>query len=191
MQKCVGKKPPHPRHNPNPIQNMNLKEYQKRALETAKFPREQALTYCTLGLCGEIAELLEVCISHRAPDIENEKAELGGCAWYCAVLAHFAGMELKENASDYPLPDWPESYASGMAMHAGLIANKVKKVMRDGTPVDPVFLATNLGAVIRFLHEYSVAIDRAGGLSDVLEKNVAKLADRAARGVIGGSGDNR
>ncbi|MBI4185606.1 nucleoside triphosphate pyrophosphohydrolase family protein [Candidatus Berkelbacteria bacterium] len=81
----------------------------------------------------------------------------------------------------------------GLAGEAGEVANKVKKIMRDdgGTLTDTKRseIQQELGDVLW----YTAAIATELGLSlgTVAEENLNRLADRQARGVLRGSGDNR
>jgi len=81
----------------------------------------------------------------------------------------------------------------GLAGEAGEVANKVKKVLRDngGVFTDEVKkeLAKELGDAIWYCA--ALARDLGHTLEEICEMNLEKLASRQARGVIGGSGDNR
>lgn len=80
---------------------------------------------------------------------------------------------------------------------AGEVAEKIAKVYRDQpdarvyfeTPEFKQAIKKELGDVLWYI----AAISRTFkiDLSDVAESNIAKLADRKARGVINGSGDER
>lgn len=108
---------------------MDFKEYQKRVMETAVYPKAYGLGYTALGLSGEAGEVAdkvkkvyrdrEGIVSHEAA-IEIRK-EIGDVLWYAAALCHEIGV----------------------------------------------------------------------CLNDAAELNLQKLADRKARGVLQGSGDNR
>jgi NTP pyrophosphatase (non-canonical NTP hydrolase) len=78
--------------------------------------------------------------------------------------------------------------ALGLASEAGEYAGKLKKLMRDAefSRQDAV---SELGDVLWYI---AAAADALGvDLATVAEKNIAKLTDRKARGVLGGSGDHR
>ena len=81
--------------------------YQKVALTTAIYPREQAIIYPTLGLTGEAGEVANKVkkIIRDGSDSKDEKlvseikAEIGDCLWYIAVLANDFGIKLSDIAS--------------------------------------------------------------------------------------------
>lgn len=77
----------------------------------------------------------------------------------------------------------------GLLGETGELANKYKKVIRDGIEVDVDNLASELGDVLWYVA--MVAYDLGLDLSYVANKNLDKLFDRKDRGVLGGSGDNR
>ncbi len=81
----------------------------------------------------------------------------------------------------------------GLAGEAGEVAEKIKKLMRDG---DGVLTAERREALKKELGDvlwYVAALCSELGLAmdDVAEHNVAKLRDRQDRGAIRGEGDNR
>ncbi len=85
----------------------DLDMYQKVALTTAIYPREQAIIYPTLGLTGEAGEVANKVkkIIRDGSDKNNEKlvseikAEIGDCLWYIAVLADDFNIKLSDIAS--------------------------------------------------------------------------------------------
>lgn len=81
----------------------------------------------------------------------------------------------------------------GIASEAGEVADKVKKVMRnDGgnfTDEKKQEIMMELGDVLWYAS--MLAQDLGGTLEQVADMNIKKLADRAARGVIASTGDNR
>lgn len=81
----------------------------------------------------------------------------------------------------------------GLSGEAGEIANKVKKVMRDrgGRLTDAIRedLAQEIGDCLWYLSALSSELQLWMG--DIATANIEKLTDRAERGTIQGSGDNR
>jgi len=81
----------------------------------------------------------------------------------------------------------------GLCGEAGEVADKVKKVLRDrGGSFDAAViddLRLELGDVLWYVAQLATELEL--DLADIAEANLAKLADRAARNVIAGSGDRR
>ena len=85
----------------------DLDMYQKVALTTAIYPREQAIIYPTLGLtgeAGEVANKVKKIIrdgSNTNDDnlVSEIKSEIGDCLWYIAVLASDFNIKLSDIAS--------------------------------------------------------------------------------------------
>ena len=85
----------------------DLDMYQKVALTTAIYPREQAIIYPTLGLTGEAGEVANKVkkIIRDGSNSKDEKlvseikAEIGDCLWYIAVLASDFDIKLSDIAS--------------------------------------------------------------------------------------------
>lgn len=79
----------------------------------------------------------------------------------------------------------------GLNGEAGEVAEKIKKHYRDD--IDPAVtreaVKKELGDTLWYLSETARQWDLK--LSDVAQGNLDKLSDRAARGVLKGSGDNR
>ncbi|WP_045744633.1 nucleoside triphosphate pyrophosphohydrolase family protein [Actinoplanes rectilineatus] len=81
----------------------------------------------------------------------------------------------------------------GLVGETGEIAEKAKKIVRDRgsdfTRWDTGDLTKELGDALWYL---AVLADHFGlSLEDIAAQNIAKLADRQSRGVLGGSGDDR
>ena len=75
---------------------------------------------------------------------------------------------------------------------AGEFAEHLGKAIRDDdciTPERRVLMLKELGDVLWYVA--ALASELHSTLDDVAHINIAKLADRASRGVLGGSGDNR
>ena len=84
----------------------------------------------------------------------------------------------------------------GLAGEAGELANKIKKLIRDGGGIMPVAgsvaraaLVEELGDVLWYAAE--LASNFSLHLSDVAEANLDKLAARQRFGTLKGSGDER
>ncbi len=81
----------------------------------------------------------------------------------------------------------------GLCGEAGEVAEKVKKVLRDQggefSADSRAALALELGDVLWYLARLASELDL--DLGAIAEANLAKLASRADRNVIAGSGDQR
>jgi NTP pyrophosphatase (non-canonical NTP hydrolase) len=93
----------------------------------------------------------------------------------------------------YPRDVAITSPALGLAGEAGEVADHIKKVFRDdGGIVDAErreAIAGELGDVLWYIAQLATELDLE--LEEIAEGNLAKLASRAQRGVIAGSGDRR
>lgn len=81
--------------------------------------------------------------------------------------------------------------ALGLAGEAGEVADKVKKIIRDGNTTDEFKLniAAEIGDVLWYCAV--LANDLGFDLTQIAESNLNKLSDRQQRGVLKGSGDKR
>jgi NTP pyrophosphatase (non-canonical NTP hydrolase) len=83
--------------------------------------------------------------------------------------------------------------ALGLAGEAGEVAEKVKKLVRDdeGKVSDDKLndVKKELGDVLWYVSQ--IATEFSLNLDEIAEANISKLKDRAKRGKIKGSGDNR
>lgn len=78
--------------------------------------------------------------------------------------------------------------ALGLVNEAGEYAGKIKKILRGDTNTTEA-AAAELGDVLWYLAACAKAL--GVDLNQIAQQNLDKLADRAARGVLKGSGDNR
>lgn len=109
--------------------------------------------------------------------------------------------ELARQSNHYPKYDRPHPLSSAVTERlpiypalalngeAGEFAEKVKKAWRDNTPLDRVEAAKELGDVLWYLD--AAAKDMGFTLEQIAQMNIDKIQSRRARGVLGGSGDNR
>ena len=99
----------------------------------------------------------------------------------------FGTIGKKANAACYIYP------ALGLAGEAGEVAGKFAKVVRDNEGVideaRKFEIVKELGDVLWFVAECCIVLRI--DMNEVAELNLKKIADRKARGVIHGSGDNR
>ncbi|TCC18880.1 nucleotide pyrophosphohydrolase [Kribbella speibonae] len=104
---------------------------------------------------------------------------------YQVAAARTGGLVATDHPIVYP--------TLGLVNEAGEVAGKVKKIFRDRdgvvTDADRQALTAELGDVLWYLSELCTRLEIR--LEDVAEHNIAKLADRASRGVLGGDGDLR
>lgn len=81
----------------------------------------------------------------------------------------------------------------GLAGEAGEVAEKVKKIIRDKSgklnATDAEAIKLELGDVLFYITCLAATIGT--DLDDVMQGNIDKLTSRKARGMLGGSGDNR
>ena len=93
---------------------------------------------------------------------------------------------------------YPDNYkilypALGLAGEAGAVANKVKKIVRDGPQNMPKDwrdqLASEIGDVLWYCA--ALATDLNLSLATIASQNEAKLRRRKEADTLGGSGDNR
>jgi len=77
----------------------------------------------------------------------------------------------------------------GLVGETGEVAEKVKKLMRDGTRFANEEILHELGDVL--FYTTALANLYGQGLQDVMKLNIKKLDDRQRRGKLKGSGDNR
>lgn len=89
---------------------MDFNEYQKKARETAIYPRQHEIVYPALGVAGEAGEIAEKVKKEirdkqgssdqfiSAEFIDGTVKEMGDVLWYLASLAEDLGVTLEEVA---------------------------------------------------------------------------------------------
>lgn len=107
---------------------------------------------------------------------ENKYTVSGYSSWVEGMILTSGSTRLVENTL-------------GLVGEAGEVAEKVKKIFRDGNSADKDQIKKELGDVLF----YVTALGGYFGitLEDILTHNVNKLEDRKNRGVLRGEGDNR
>lgn len=155
---------------------MYLKEYQARALETA-LPTALTPAYLAPMIMSEVGEMYGKIAKAVRDEWTDEKLkqeltkEYGDVCWGVAVLLHKIGLH--EEVYGERVCEEPLVMVTDMAV--GIFANLEVPVVAE------------LWAVLRDNAEKITG----STFDEVLEANLAKLADRQARGVISGSGDDR
>lgn len=118
------------------------------------------------------------------------------------------GMGYYEMFPEHEDKDWTEIYSEwvegkilthgkerlventlGLAGEAGEVAEKMKKLIRDGSRFTNEEIMKELGDVV--FYATALANFYGGGLREVIDLNIKKLDDRQKRGKLQGSGDNR
>tara|TARA_B100000683_G_scaffold10753_1_gene11780 strand:- start:1804 stop:2127 length:324 start_codon:yes stop_codon:yes gene_type:complete len=101
-------------------------------------------------------------------------------------------QEAARDTAIYPAEQGLIYTVLGLTGEAGEVAEKVKKMLRDGHKLDDKYrgkIARELGDVLWYVanvaHEIGVSLDT------VAKANVNKLKDRKVRGKIKGNGDER
>ena len=115
-------------------------------------------------------------------------------------MHNYTMNEYQADAATTAIYKWKVHYpALGLANEAGEVLGKLKKLIRDNdvrfdgkgkiTDQQRADLGAELGDVLWYISNLSR--DLGLTLNDVAAMNIEKLKSRQARGVIGGSGDNR
>jgi NTP pyrophosphatase (non-canonical NTP hydrolase) len=146
-------------------------------------------------LCGQIDLPLSSVAAANLAEVEAARPHVptGGDA------ATFGGYQVRAHATAaYPGCDTapgqvlPRCPAMGLGGAAGKVMDTAELVLRNGDQLESAHvdaLARLLGQVLWYLAELCT---QAGlSLSEVAHANLAKLASRASRGVLAGSGDLR
>lgn len=193
---------------------MDFESYREQARTTAIYPRRgRNLAYAALGLADEVGELIQVALDMGGPEEAEQREaafvkEAGDVLWFVACTLDEAGIE-EFSAGDLDvgaLEMGDALDASGemdlvrdtarIQTHAGRVAGRVSKAIRDHSDVlDEVGRDQVREALDRLVGELARAVFVASegrlSLDDVARANVEKLASRAERGRLGGSGDDR
>lgn len=158
-----------------------------------------AKTYVTVALGGEFGEFLnklkKLLRQDGSVNVDSLLSEMGDVFWYLSQMKHEYGTRLP-----YGLPDTPlkfESYDNQHIMHEiqkfVYEYGKVLKVLNRAKEINNVYHMVNIDTQWTSLFKSAAAICNYLGASyeRVLGENIKKLEDRASRGVIYGTGDDR
>jgi NTP pyrophosphatase (non-canonical NTP hydrolase) len=181
---------------------MNFNEYQEQAIKTAIYPRERAVEYPAALLVEEIGELMK-CFTKPMRDggeVNRERAagELGDCLWALAALAHDWNQALSFTVNVHEFCELANrSFANGddLEMTAVLLSLEAAELAFHSLYAHERSGSFDFMIQSRFIDTFNQmqllanALDLS--LETIAQRNLDKLADRAARGVIGGEGDTR
>jgi len=112
-------------------------------------------------------------------------------------MSDITATEYQNKAAEtaiFPKEKALEYLTLGLAGEAGEIANKVKKLIRDGADREEYHAKLNaigheLGDVLWYCAMLAKEVEM--NLGRIMEDNLEKLADRKARNRLQGDGDNR
>lgn len=183
---------------------MNLNNYQEKAITSKIYDDSVAIPYVVLGICGETAELYEKIVEvigyGEGADLDLLSKETADIIWYLAAWAEENGLMLEDIAkmSNSESLNTIGDMMDDLIKYSGQIAEFSKKALRDDfadiskgvypaskmdkTNVSIANLLSTVKSVVAF---FGLDFELA------LQQNIDKLASRAARGVLGGSGDVR
>jgi NTP pyrophosphatase (non-canonical NTP hydrolase) len=174
-------------------------EYQVGAIATAIYPHTHKLVYPALGLCGEVGELICALIrEHQDYTKSDIKKETGDVLWYVANVANdmdalLCEIMAREDFQEYMGPWDVDEVGNELAINAGMVAESVKKAIRDNegrlTKERRETIMRDLRWVVTWLERSCSNYDFT--LEDCALLNLDKLRSRAERDVLKGEGDNR
>lgn len=190
---------------------MNLNEYQKQAITTKIYADEVALSYLAMGLGGEAVELFEkiqenkdVICSLNEDQFRLMSKEIGDIYWYLAGLTEETNQNLGDvrerlyKSTVLPTDVKFDEVLGMLIISTGAILEVFKKALRDDYELfvdkkltDDKFNKMN-NRIVELLVVCEWLADFFGiSVQDILQQNVDKLASRAKRGTLSGSGDER
>lgn len=164
---------------------MTFEEYQKAAVSFRTDTADNG-EYLMLGLIAEVGEAAGKLAKRIRDGVFDERAfikELGDILWFVANLADYYDREYDKNISE----DLDDCF--NVELDCDRFDDEITKrlvywvaLLLDGDTDQLEYIVIEVG---------SLAKKRNYTLEQVAEINIAKLRDRAARGVIKGNGDER
>lgn len=174
--------------------NVKLNDYQDAAVKTSIIPAKLSLVYPTLGLCGEVGELVKSVLGED----EGTSKEIGDVMWYAANVAADMDMLLSVVCKRKTFPTkgdyWGiDDVLEELSIRCGEVAENVKKTLRDDKGVMGDKRQKNIANALKEIFSLlaSIADNNDTSLKDCADENIKKLQSRKARGVLKGDGDNR
>lgn len=185
---------------------MTIREYHDKSRDTANYAA--GISYPLLGLLGEVGELAGQVAKMERDDggkVTPERRmnlvkEVGDVMWMCAALAHETGATLDEaiRCGDFAtlgkrhtIHGHPGTILANMTddvwriMRAAGEAGWRQEFRKNGIREVRYAIEKVMDSVSDFAAYYGISLHEAAVV------NIDKLADRKARGVIAGSGDDR
>lgn len=174
---------------------MTPQEYTGHAAKTAVYPREHERDYLALGLLselGEVAGVLKRVLRDDAGVLTAERAlagrkEVGDCLWYLAMLSTCTSDYQWNGEAFCTLTEWPEPFVLNVTLHAaaGYVVAAAAAVEGGMYGARDFDYSDVVDALVRCARLFGASLEECAVI------NVAKLSDRAGRGVIHGAGDAR
>lgn len=175
---------------------INYASYEALAITTKCYSDKVALPYVVLGLCGELGELFEKI--QKRDDINEHLVvfEFQDVMWYLAAIRVEFNLE--------PVIDWPalsgkEVGPFDLPAAVGKIAEQVKKYLRDDWKENESNsiseerrskIQTAWNEIMQLMVDFNAQVFDLT-MNEQGQQNIDKLADRAKRNQIHGSGDER
>ena len=163
----------------NPGQDWELIE-RKPTLEEAKEYAQREMDYPPSG-SATLWRVVDTQPDEAQPDTVHAGDE--------TPLTLDTYQEQAANTAIYPYGKADQYLVAGLAGEVGELASIFAKHWRGDSDLNPDHAKAELGDVLWFVA--MLAHELGYDLSEVAENNLDKLADRAERGKLKGSGDNR
>lgn len=169
--------------------------YEALAITTKCYSDKVAYPYVTLGLCGELGELYEK-LSKESEDTHLIELEFQDIMWYLAAIRIEFNLEKK---TDWPTLSGRKVGPFDLPAAIGKIAEQLKKYLRDDWKENETTLLSEerkkkiqsaWDEIMQIMVDFNnQAFNRS--MNEQGQQNIDKLADRAKRNQIHGSGDLR